>query len=157
MEINLWEFEARQSDDDVKRDLELIHTVCGTHVCDIEPDDVLAVLVSVAEDHARECDGLPHLEWSTSDSADTENHDQEVDLDAIGSPGGASWASVSPSWENQWWWVIYDRWIDVDDEPDPTLAEGHLATEAEAKAAVATWVRDHQDGADGPADENDEH
>ena len=56
-EPNLWEFEARQSDDDVKRDLELTHTVCGAHVCDIEPDDVLAVLVSVAADHFRECPG----------------------------------------------------------------------------------------------------
>ena len=59
-EPNLWEFEARQSDDDVKRDLELTHTVCGAHVCDIEPDDVLAVLVSVAADHFRECPGPQH-------------------------------------------------------------------------------------------------
>lgn len=51
----LYEFEARQPDDDVKCDLELIHVPCGTHICDIEPDDTLGVLVSVAEDHARNC------------------------------------------------------------------------------------------------------
>ena len=53
----LYEFEARQSDDGVKRDLELTHAVCGTHVCDIEPDDTLGTLISVAEDHLRECPG----------------------------------------------------------------------------------------------------
>ena len=51
----LYGFEARQSDDEVKRDLELIHVVCGKHLCDIEPEDTLGVLVSVAEDHLREC------------------------------------------------------------------------------------------------------
>jgi hypothetical protein len=39
--------------------------------------------------------------------------------------------------------VIYDRWLDVDEEPDPTLAEGHVAGEGEAKAAVTDWVTDH--------------
>jgi hypothetical protein len=85
-----------------------------------------------------------NLTWTTSGSADAENHDQETDLDSIGSPGGASWASVAPDSLPQygpWHWVIYDRWIDVDDEPDPTLAEGQADTEDEAKAAVTIWVR----------------
>jgi hypothetical protein len=42
------------------------------------------------------------LNWYTSVSADADNHDQEVDLAAIGCPGGASWASVSPSHGDQW-------------------------------------------------------
>ena len=89
---------------------------------------------------------LPDLAWYRSQSADAEHDDQEVDLDAIGSPGGASWASVSPDsgrTRAPWVWVIYDRWIDVDSEPDPVLAEGGAGTEAEAKTAIATWVRDH--------------
>jgi hypothetical protein len=45
-------FEARQSDDDVKRDLELTCRTCHAHLCDIEPGDTLDVLVSVAEIHA---------------------------------------------------------------------------------------------------------
>jgi hypothetical protein len=83
------------------------------------------------------------LAWTESASADEHNHDQETDLTAIGSPGGGVWASVSPSHEGQWWWVIYDRWNDVDEAPDPTLAEGHVAGEDEAKAAVNDWVTDH--------------
>ena len=40
-----------QSDDDVKRDLELHCLDCGHHLCDAEPDDSLWVLASVAIDH----------------------------------------------------------------------------------------------------------
>src|SRR5580692_7568675 len=39
----------------------------------------------------------PALRWYTSASADDENHDQEVNLDKAGNPGGAVWASVSPN------------------------------------------------------------
>jgi hypothetical protein len=53
----LGQFTALRSDDIVKRDLELTHVPCGTHVCDIEPDDTLSVLAGVALDHARECEG----------------------------------------------------------------------------------------------------
>jgi hypothetical protein len=57
------------------------------------------------------------------------------------------WASVSPDGipghENLWRWVIYDRWLDVDSEPDPTLADGLADGEELAKAAVAEWVRAH--------------
>lgn len=51
----LTEFEARQSDDCVKRDLELIHAPCGTRICDVEPDDDLGVLVRTAGDHLAFC------------------------------------------------------------------------------------------------------
>lgn len=51
----LEQYVARQSGDSVKRDLELIHEPCGTHICDIEPDDTLSVLAAVAADH--ECPG----------------------------------------------------------------------------------------------------
>jgi len=44
-------FECRQSDDDVKRDLELTCVVCGVHVCDVEAGDMLETLVAVAADH----------------------------------------------------------------------------------------------------------
>lgn len=53
----LYQFIARQSEDEVKRDLDLICDVCGAHLCDIEPDDRLAVLVSVAMDHLPDCPG----------------------------------------------------------------------------------------------------
>jgi hypothetical protein len=84
------------------------------------------------------------LHWYTSDSADDENHDQETNLDKIGNPGGAVWAEVSPNSQpgyGPWIWVIYDRWLDVDEEPDPTLADGPAASEEAAKAAVAEWIR----------------
>jgi hypothetical protein len=82
------------------------------------------------------------LQWYTSDSADDDNHDQEVDLDRIGSPGGASWASVAPGGTPEsggWHWVIYNRWTNMD-KHDSELAAGY-GTEAEAKAAVTAWVR----------------
>ena len=44
-------FFARQSEDSVKRDLELTCRSCGTHVCDIEPEDDLYTLVGMAVDH----------------------------------------------------------------------------------------------------------
>jgi hypothetical protein len=50
----LFGFETRQSDDPVKRDLELIHVECGEHLCDVEPDDTLGILVSLANDHLKE-------------------------------------------------------------------------------------------------------
>ena len=55
------------------------------------------------------------LKWYTSVSADDENHDQEVDLDAIGSPDSASWASVAPQ-DGRWSWTVYARWLweDID-------------------------------------------
>lgn len=49
------EFRCRQSDDIVKRDLELVHLPCGTHVCDVEPDDELGVLARTAVDHLARC------------------------------------------------------------------------------------------------------
>ena len=47
----LSQFTARQSSDDVKRDLELTCDKCGEHLCDIEHGDSLAVLAQVALDH----------------------------------------------------------------------------------------------------------
>jgi hypothetical protein len=91
----------------------------------------------------------PALRWYTSVSADDENHDQEVNLDKAGNPGGAVWASVSPNSQpgyGPWVWVIYDRWLDVDEEPDPTLADGPAASEEAAKVAVAEWVRAATEG-----------
>lgn len=51
MSTNLWAFECRASDDDVKTDLELIHFTCGRRLCDVEAGDELAVLVNMAEEH----------------------------------------------------------------------------------------------------------
>jgi len=48
---SLHRFDALQSDDEVKTDLELTCTECGTVVCDIEHGDNLKVLASVANDH----------------------------------------------------------------------------------------------------------
>jgi hypothetical protein len=50
-EAVLDQFTARQADDDVKTDLELVHDPCGTIVCDIQAGDTLAVLVRTALNH----------------------------------------------------------------------------------------------------------
>jgi hypothetical protein len=53
------DFAAVQSDDMVKADLELTCLRCSLVLCDIEHDDTLSVLVSVATDHAEHsCKGL---------------------------------------------------------------------------------------------------
>lgn len=44
-------FKVVVSDDAVKRDPELHCTMCGEHLCDIEHDDTLESLVSVADNH----------------------------------------------------------------------------------------------------------
>jgi hypothetical protein len=81
------------------------------------------------------------LAWTTSESADAENHDQETDLCAIGNPGGAVWASVAPEGEG-WAWNIYSRWgwEDIDADPDALLSGGQAGDEDRAKAAVTDWV-----------------
>lgn len=50
----LWNIEAMQSEDKLKRDLELTCTLCREILCDVEPSDIFAVLMSVAFDHIRE-------------------------------------------------------------------------------------------------------
>jgi len=50
----LYHFTARQSDDEVKRDLELICDDCDEHVCDIEHGDGLAILAMTALSHWKE-------------------------------------------------------------------------------------------------------
>lgn len=47
-------FEARQSSDIAKTDLELTCSACGEHLCDIEHGDTLSVLARTAADH--ECE-----------------------------------------------------------------------------------------------------
>lgn len=44
-------FELRTSTDPARRDLELVHTECGTVLCDVEHGDSLALLVSIADGH----------------------------------------------------------------------------------------------------------
>ena len=44
-------FQLVQSDDEVKRDLELTCLTCGLHVCDAEPDDTLGTLAKAAARH----------------------------------------------------------------------------------------------------------
>lgn len=53
----MWRVEARQSDDDVKRDLELTCVDCEQVLCDIEHGDVMGVLINMVEDH--NCPGAP--------------------------------------------------------------------------------------------------
>jgi hypothetical protein len=48
MDIRLREYRLRRFDD--KTDLELIHDLCGVHLCDAEADDSLFVLLGVALD-----------------------------------------------------------------------------------------------------------
>lgn len=51
--VNLDDYEARVVGD--HDDPRLVHVTCGERLCDIEHDDTLAVLVSVARDHGRRC------------------------------------------------------------------------------------------------------
>lgn len=56
--VDYWElshFEARQSSDCVKRDLELTCNDCGLHLCDIQVDDTLDVLARTATEHIPDC------------------------------------------------------------------------------------------------------
>jgi hypothetical protein len=48
---SLQRFEALQSTDEVKTDLELTCTECGEVVCDVEAGDNLKVLADVADEH----------------------------------------------------------------------------------------------------------
>ena len=82
------------------------------------------------------------LNWTTSVSADNQNHDQETDLAAIGNPGGAEWASVAPQGNGRWSWAIYTRWLweDIDADPASTLASDETDGEGTAKAAVEALV-----------------
>lgn len=52
------EYPIHISDDPAKHDLELVHTVCGQRLCDVEHGDTLPPLVGMVEDHAAECGGL---------------------------------------------------------------------------------------------------
>lgn len=80
------------------------------------------------------------LDWYTSASADPKHHDQEVDLDKVGNPGGASWAYVALGFgDTTWTWGVMDRWL----EEDATqIAQGEAPTELEAKLAVQRWVEE---------------
>lgn len=50
----LGEFEARQSPDDLKTDLELTHEPCGEVLTDVQHGDSLSSLVSMARTHVCE-------------------------------------------------------------------------------------------------------
>lgn len=50
-QLRLHRFEARQSSDIVKTDLELTCTGCGEPICDVEPGDSLEVLVTTVLEH----------------------------------------------------------------------------------------------------------
>jgi hypothetical protein len=69
----LGRFETLQSDDDVKRDLELTCTVCGQVLCDVEDGDELAVLVSAASEH--DCPGP----WTAEAAAELDRLEAEFD------------------------------------------------------------------------------
>jgi hypothetical protein len=51
LRVVLEHFEGRVSPDTVKSDLELTCDRCDEHLCDIEGNDNLGVLVSIALDH----------------------------------------------------------------------------------------------------------
>jgi hypothetical protein len=55
----LEKFRARLADDPLKQDLELTCDECGRAVCNIQPGEILAVLVTLAHNHV--CDG-PRIE-----------------------------------------------------------------------------------------------
>ena len=51
---SLYRFECKQSDDEVKTDLEVTCTDCGAVICDVEAGDTLDVLARTADAH--ECE-----------------------------------------------------------------------------------------------------
>lgn len=53
----LAQYTVYASTDIVKSDCELVHDTCEQIVCDVEPNDTLAVLVATVLDHDRSCDG----------------------------------------------------------------------------------------------------
>ena len=57
---NPYQFEARQSDDDMKTDLELTCVECGAVLCDVEADDSLGTLLGVAADHTCQTSTCKH-------------------------------------------------------------------------------------------------
>jgi hypothetical protein len=72
----LGRFEALQSLDDVKRDLELTCTVCGQVLCDVEDGDELSVLAEMAAEHT--CPGP----WTAEAAAELSR--AEAAFDAAG-------------------------------------------------------------------------
>ena len=40
----------------------------------------------------------------------------------------------------RWIWTVYDRWLDVDEAPNPVLAYGIGTDETAAKRAAESWV-----------------
>jgi hypothetical protein len=70
VESRLEEFEIRQAEDDEgdftdKLDLELHHSPCGSHLCDVEHDDTLRVLLSVARSHT-----CPHPDTTAHEASE---------------------------------------------------------------------------------------
>lgn len=80
------------------------------------------------------------LAWYSAASADETHCDVEVDLAALGNPGGAEWASVTHERDGVWHWAVYDRWL-WDDLT--VLASGSSAGPAAAQDAVSRWVVAH--------------
>lgn len=54
----LWKVKTVQSDDYVKRDLELRCQVCDRHLCDVQDDDELGNLAEMALDHLDQAHGI---------------------------------------------------------------------------------------------------
>lgn len=77
--------------------------------------------------------------WYTASSADDQHHDQELDLEALGNPGGGSWAVVYPDGD-LWTWEVYNTWLLED---ACVIAFGSGDSEPRAKAAVEKWIRRH--------------
>ncbi|MFE9424360.1 hypothetical protein ACFYNO_15480 [Kitasatospora sp. NPDC006697] len=54
----IWDdYPLLDSGDPAKRDLELVHTGCGQHLCDAEPGDVVPTLIGMVTDHHTVCAG----------------------------------------------------------------------------------------------------
>lgn len=98
--------------------------------------DVLRFLVADYEAREGVTDMPDNLEWRPSESADDTHLDEEVDLDALDNPRGASWAYVARE-VDEWEWAVLDRWLWDDAK---VLASGLALDREAAKDAVAEWV-----------------
>ena len=86
------------------------------------------------------------LNWYPAQSADRDHQDEELDLDALGNPGGARWAWVADEGTGgPFGWCIYKYWLweDIDGNDDSELAKGTAQTMDEGKLAVRTWLEEH--------------
>jgi hypothetical protein len=104
----LGQFEALDSGDPAKDDLELVHTVCGLRLCDVQDGDELAVLIGMAADH--DCPGP----WTAEAAAELNRLEAEFDAAGWRDPELADEIDAMAARRN---WAASHGWVSP--VPDP--------------------------------------